>query len=93
MNLKVDSRKVVKGDTFLALPGVSMDGHDYIESAIKNGAVKIIAEHGSYSVETQIVPSTREYLAEYLKGYYKSIRDKMKIIVLQVLMVKQQLHI
>ena len=80
MNLKVDSRKVVKGDTFLALPGVSMDGHDYIESAIKNGAVKIIAEHGSYSVETQIVPSTREYLAEYLKGYYKSIRDKMKII-------------
>ena len=80
MKLKVDSRKIKKGDTFLALRGVSIDGHDYIDSAIKNGAAKIIAEEGSYSVDTQIVNDTRVYLSEYLKDYYKDIRKKMKII-------------
>lgn len=80
MKLKVDSRQIEKGDVFLALKGVDSDGHDYIESAIKNGASKIIAEHGSYSVETQIVPDTREYLSNYLKDYYKEALDNVKII-------------
>ena len=80
MNLKVDSRKVEKGDTFLALRGVDSDGHDYIESAIKNGATKVIAEHGSYSVETIIVKDTREYLSDYLKDYYKEALNNVKII-------------
>ena len=69
-----------KGDTFLALRGAQTDGHDFIESAIKNGATKIIAEEGNYSVETEIVKDTREYLSEYLKNKYKDILEKMKII-------------
>ena len=44
MNLKVDSRKINKGDTFVALRGVDLDGHQFIEKAIENGASKIIAE-------------------------------------------------
>ena len=39
--LKTDSRKVKPGDTFIAIPNVVRDGHDYIEQAIKNGAIKI----------------------------------------------------
>ena len=74
--LKTDSRKVKPGDTFIAIPNVVRDGHDYIEQAIKNGAAKVIVEHGSYSVETVIVESTREYLKEYLyKNYYPLIKD------------------
>ena len=70
--LKTDSRKVKPGDTFIAITNVVRDGHDYIEQAIANGATKIIAEHGSYSVETVIVKNTREYLNEYLyKNYLK----------------------
>ena len=80
--LKTDSRKVKPGDTFIAIPNVVRDGHDYIEQAINNGAIKIIAEHGKYSVETIIVESTREYLKEYL---YKikldcNILDKRKLV-------------
>ena len=74
--LKTDSRVVKPGDTFIAIPNVARDGHDYIEQAIANGATKIIAEHGSYKVETIVVESTREYLKTYLyENYYPLIKD------------------
>ena len=34
-----DSRKAATGSFFLALEGSNQDGHDYVDSAIKNGAV------------------------------------------------------
>ncbi len=80
MNLKVDSRKIQKGDTFLALRGVDNDGHNYISKAIENGASKIIAEEGTYDIPYEIVPDTRKYLMDYLKeNYYEKI-SKLKFI-------------
>ena len=80
IDIKTDSRKVVDGDTFIAIKNINRDGHDYIKEAIKNGAKKIICEHGEYNVETIIVPDTRKYLEEYLYNkYYKEI-SKMKLI-------------
>lgn len=78
--LRTDSRKVCKGDTFLALKGVVTDGHDYIEKAIVNGASEIICEHGDYGVTTTIVPDTRVYLADYLKKTYKDKMDSFKFV-------------
>lgn len=80
INIQSDSRKIKPGDTFIALRGISSDGHSYIERAIQNGATKIIAEEGSYSVETLIVPDTREYLNEYLKENYTKYLDQMNLI-------------
>ena len=80
IKIKTDSRKVVPGDTFVALPGISSDGHDYIERAIENGASKIIAEHGSYSVETIIVEDARNYLNELLDSEYGHILNDMTLI-------------
>ncbi len=80
IELKTDSRKVKKGDTFIAIKNVNTDGHDYIEKAIENGATKIIAERGEYSVPTEIVPDTKEYLNNYLyNNYYDKIKD-LKLI-------------
>ena len=39
-----DSRKVQKGQTFIAIKGLTVDGHDYIDKAISNGASEIICE-------------------------------------------------
>lgn len=78
--IKCDSRKVEKGDTFIALKGIKDDGHKYIEEAIKNGANKVIAEYGTYDVDTVIVDDTRNYLNEYLyNNYYNEIKD-LKLI-------------
>lgn len=80
MKLQVNSKEVKKGDTFFAIKGNTHDGHDYINEAIKNGAIKVIAEHGSYSVETVIVENTKECLKECLERcYYKYISD-LKLI-------------
>lgn len=37
-----DSRKVKKGNMYFCLPGMSHDGHEFIEQAINNGAVCIV---------------------------------------------------
>ena len=56
MNIKIDSRKIVPGDTFVALKGTNVDGHDFIDKAISNGATKIVVEHDvDCSVEKIIV--------------------------------------
>lgn len=80
INIKTNSRKVKPGDTFVAIKGFTVDGHDYIEDAIKAGATKIVCEHGSYSVETLVVPSTKEWIQKYIVDNYKDEVNKLRII-------------
>lgn len=76
INIKVNSKLVKPGDTFIAIKGLNRDGHDYIEDAIKNGATSIICEHGNYDVKTVIVNDTTKYLKEYLyTNYYDKIKN------------------
>ena len=63
ISIKTDSRKVVPGDTFVAIKGYTVDGHDYIESAIKNGATKIVCEKGLPAKGTDAYP---HFSIEYL---------------------------
>ena len=74
MNIKDDSRKVKKGDIFVALKKVN-DGHKYVLDAIKNGAIKAVVSDGDYEVETIKVKDTHEYLVNYL---YDNYYDKIK---------------
>lgn len=79
LTIKEDSRKVIEGDTFIALKKMH-DGHDYVLEAINKGAKRVIVEKGLYEVETIIVPDTHEYLVNYLKeNYYDKIKD-LKLI-------------
>ncbi|MGM9834851.1 MAG: UDP-N-acetylmuramoyl-L-alanyl-D-glutamate--2,6-diaminopimelate ligase [Bacilli bacterium] len=80
INIKIDSRKVKKGDTFVALKGTAVDGHDYIDQAIANGATKIVAEHGNYSVETIIVDNSEEWLKDYITSTYSKEVNKLCIL-------------
>ena len=80
MNIKIDSREVRKGDTFIAIRGVNDDGHKYVKSAIKKGASTVIVEEGEYSVNTIVVKDTKEYLKEYLENNYYDEIKKLKLI-------------
>lgn len=80
LDIQSDSRKIKKGDTFIAIKCEVNDGHAYIEKAIENGASKIIAERGEYSVPTLIVDDTRKYLEDYLEENYNKYLDEMTLI-------------
>ena len=72
-----DSRKVTKGQTFVAIAGHTVDGHDYIESAIANGAERlIISKPGDYQIPYELVDDTEKYLKEALvKDYSSNFND------------------
>lgn len=44
-NIRFDSRTVGPGDVFVAVKGDAVDGHDFIESALKRGAAAIVCQH------------------------------------------------
>ena len=80
IDIKINSKDVKEGDTFIAIKNFNNDGHNYINEAIKNGAKKIICERGLYDVKTVIVPDTKKYLKEYLyNNYYNDIKN-LKLI-------------
>ena len=82
IDIKSDSRKIKKGDKFVALRGISSDGHDYIDKAIELGASEIIVEEKrkDYDIKTTVVENTREYLNKYLYDNYHNIIEDMTII-------------
>jgi UDP-N-acetylmuramoyl-L-alanyl-D-glutamate--2,6-diaminopimelate ligase len=42
--IQADSRQVRPGDLFVAIPGVSLDGHDFIPQALTEGAVAVVGQ-------------------------------------------------
>ncbi len=81
LKYETDSRKVKPGQTFVAIKGHTVDGHNYISDAIKNGASSIIAEKEvEVSVPVKIVPNSSEYLKEQLVKKYSEELNKLKII-------------
>ncbi len=49
--LALDSRKVTKGDLFLAVPGVAADGRHYLTQAQQQGAVAVLFESEGLSAD------------------------------------------
>ena len=81
IKIKIDSRKVEKGDIFVALPGSTVDGHDYVSKAFENGAVKAIVEHQvDCPIEQEIVKDTNQWITDYVSIHYKKEIEDMNII-------------
>ena len=54
--ITVDSRRVMPGGAFVALPGVEADGHDFIGAAVAAGAIAVVVER-PVSATVPAVPS------------------------------------
>lgn len=54
--VSIDTRTIQPGDIFIALKGEKLDGHDYVEQALKKGAVVAIVE------KPIIIPDTDKLL-------------------------------
>jgi UDP-N-acetylmuramoyl-L-alanyl-D-glutamate--2,6-diaminopimelate ligase len=60
-----DSREVVPGAAFFALPGAKLDGHAFAAEAARRGAVAVVAERAVACAPARLllVPSTRRAMA------------------------------
>ena len=78
---ETNSKLVKKGQIFIAIKGHTVDGHDYIDEAIKNGASKIICEKDlKISIPYEKVDDTNNYLKKVLVKEYSKKINKLKII-------------
>ena len=78
---ETDSRKIQKGQIFVAIKGHTVDGHDFIEQAIEKGASSIVAEKEvKASVPVKIVKDSNQYLKEELQKLYAEKINQMKLI-------------
>ncbi|UCB53098.1 MAG: UDP-N-acetylmuramoyl-L-alanyl-D-glutamate--2,6-diaminopimelate ligase [Candidatus Zixiibacteriota bacterium] len=80
--IECDSRRVKPGDLFVAIEGYTEDGHKHVHSAVKNGAVAVVAQrNGNYKPKAKvIVPDTREALALLASRFYGCPSKKLKMV-------------
>ena len=82
-NVVCDSRRVAPGDLFVAIPGVSVDGHSFVPAALRAGAVACVVERmlpELAGVPTAIVPDAREALAHLHAALNGFPARKLKVI-------------
>jgi len=81
--LTYDSRRVTPGTVFVAIPGLTCDGHDYVTDAVARGAVAIIGERAGIAPRraTRItVPDSRLALALAAAAYYGHPSRRLRVV-------------
>ena len=86
--IEKNSKEVKEGYLFIAIKGFSVDGHKFIEDAIKNGAIAIMVEEGcdlkSIKIPADItvlmVKDTRHALAICSSNFYGNPSSQLKLI-------------
>lgn len=80
--IQYDSRKVGAGDVFVAISGGISDGHDFIPSAIADGAIAVVGTRdlSGLTVPYIRVEDSREALAYLAAAFYDYPARKMMVI-------------
>ncbi|TMC38234.1 MAG: UDP-N-acetylmuramoyl-L-alanyl-D-glutamate--2,6-diaminopimelate ligase [Chloroflexi bacterium] len=76
-----DSRRLRPGDCFVAIPGTHTDGHRYVETALRDGAVAAVVQRRAGTAWPQVVvPDTRQALALMASTFYGHPSRDMVVI-------------
>lgn len=81
-NLKMDHREIENNDVFICIKGFTVDGHDFAEQAVQNGAKVIISERdlNIANVLTVIVPNTTRALSLLAAKFYKYPTKELPLV-------------
>lgn len=83
-SIAFDSRDVSEGSVFFALPGIHVDGHDYITTAIENGAVAVICTSIPSDIEPKVVylrvPDTRAAMSPFSAAFWGHPSKELKVV-------------
>ena len=79
-----DSRQVKKGYLFIAVKGTQSDGHDFIDGAIRNGAIGIVSERLPETLSPKVtyvtVKNSAKALGVVAANYYDNPSSKIKLV-------------
>ena len=87
--VRTDSRKVQEGECFVAMPGTSVRGIDYIPSALDNGAAFIVAPESARDLVAPVVegkavavyvPNPAAALGELARAFFKVEQRDIKLV-------------
>jgi UDP-N-acetylmuramoyl-L-alanyl-D-glutamate--2,6-diaminopimelate ligase len=90
-SIQYDSRKIRRGDLFVAIRGATVDGHSFIDKAIQNGAKVLLVEDDSALPDSRcmhagvtkiVVPNSRVALATLSGNYFD--RPSRKLILVGI---------
>ncbi len=80
-----NSKEVREGSLFVAIKGERFDGHDFIEEAIRRGAVAFVIQNPEHAMKLKdrpviIVDDSRKALALLSSNFYGRISEKIPVI-------------
>ncbi|MEH6535178.1 MAG: UDP-N-acetylmuramoyl-L-alanyl-D-glutamate--2,6-diaminopimelate ligase [Psychroserpens sp.] len=79
-----DSRQVSNGDVFVAIKGTLVDGHEFIETALENGAIAIVCETLPSELKDGItyieVESASQALAYMAANFYENPSENLRLV-------------
>ncbi|MBI9036861.1 MAG: UDP-N-acetylmuramoyl-L-alanyl-D-glutamate--2,6-diaminopimelate ligase [Bacteroidales bacterium] len=83
-SIEFNSQKVEKGDLFVAVKGCSVDGHNYINQAIKNGAIAVVCEEIPSVIEKHVcyllTKKSSYALGIIASNFFDNPSSKLKLI-------------
>ena len=83
-NVSNNSKKIKSGDIYIAIKGSNFDGHDFIDDAIKEGAVCIVCEVYPLirleDITYIITKSSKETYSRICSNYFDNPSHKLKLI-------------
>lgn len=82
--IEFDSRNVTPGSLFIAVKGYKSDGHEFIDSAIKSGAIAVICEILPVTAKQEIcwikVRDSAKALGEAASNFYGNPSSSLKLV-------------
>ncbi|EDP76653.1 UDP-N-acetylmuramoyl-L-alanyl-D-glutamate--2,6-diaminopimelate ligase [Hydrogenivirga sp. 128-5-R1-1] len=79
--ITADSREVREGYVFFAIRGTRFDGHEFVQEALKRGALAVVVERDVEAVQRVIkVENTRKTLAESAHLFYGRPSESLKVV-------------
>ncbi|MDR0983043.1 MAG: UDP-N-acetylmuramoyl-L-alanyl-D-glutamate--2,6-diaminopimelate ligase [Culturomica sp.] len=82
-SVQFDSRKVGKGDLFVAQRGVKTDGHDYIAKALEQGTAAVVCETLPTETNNAVyvkVNDSSEALGKIASNYYGNPSEQLRLV-------------
>jgi len=82
--LKYDSRNIAPGDLYFALPGLHLDGHDFISGAVDRGALAVVCQKECAELRDGVVyikvKDSRFAMSPIADAFYDFPSHKMAVI-------------